>query len=487
MRRAVVVCSLAVLVVGSPFRAAAQMGDLQEALPFQETLQKAVAAAEPSVACILVSRSDAYQRLGQGPAPMLSQAIFDLGRLGAFDPGGNADLKKLDLADPNYIPESFGSGVVIDTKGLVLTNYHVVRDATKIYVRLPGKLGSYADIHAADRRSDLAVLRLLNDRLPLQAIKIGDGGALRKGQLVLTIANPFAAGFRDASPTASWGMVSNVREKFPKALDSPKADANKETLHIFGTLALIDNRLNLGCSGGAVIDLRGELAGLTTTVWPGGGAAGGCICVPLDAALKRIIDRLRDGLEVEYGFLGVYPEPQPREGVRLNTVTPGSPAALSGLRVDDTLLSINGVAMQDRFDLFLHVGACLCGSEIRLEVRAPGNQVRAVTATLAKFYVPGRIIAANPPPAIRGLRVDHASILAQVRQRSLAQVHEGVMVREVQENSGAESALVKVHELITHVNGRRVSTPADFYREAEKIKGTLELTILEPPRVVKIN
>jgi hypothetical protein len=93
MRRAVVVCSLAVLVVGSPFRAAAQMGDLQEALPFQETLQKAVAAAEPSVACILVSRSDAYQRLGQGPAPMLSQAIFDLGRLGAFDPGGNADLK----------------------------------------------------------------------------------------------------------------------------------------------------------------------------------------------------------------------------------------------------------------------------------------------------------------------------------------------------------------------------------------------------------
>src|SRR5437868_10417166 len=109
------------------------------------------------------------------------------------------------------MPRSIGSGVVIDTDGLVLTNYHVVQEATKIFVRLPGGKGSYADIHAADPRSDLAVLRLQSPVGRLRAIKLGDGGKAKRGQLVLSLANPFAAGFRDGSPSASWGIVSNIR------------------------------------------------------------------------------------------------------------------------------------------------------------------------------------------------------------------------------------------------------------------------------------
>ena len=111
--------------------------DLQKTLALQKVMQKVIAQVEPSVACILVSRSDAYQSYGLGPDKEQP------GRLGDFDPemlrskpsvslkDGLLWRRKLDLADPGHVPQAFGSGVVIDPNGLVLTNYHVIRDATK--------------------------------------------------------------------------------------------------------------------------------------------------------------------------------------------------------------------------------------------------------------------------------------------------------------------------------------------------------------------
>src|SRR5204863_5236552 len=131
---------------------------------------------------------------------------------------------------------------------------------TGIYVRLPGEKGCYATIHAADQRSDLAVLKL-NAELPgLKAIPLGQGEKLRKGQFVLSLANPFAAGFRDGSPSASWGIVSNLHRRAARADD----DEKKVELHVHPILLQTDARLNLGCSGGALLNLRGELIGLTT-------------------------------------------------------------------------------------------------------------------------------------------------------------------------------------------------------------------------------
>src|SRR5262249_4958980 len=158
---------------------------------------------------------------------------------------------RLDLANATTVPESFGSGVVIDKdKRQILTNYHVVRGATKVYVRLPSGKGSYANIHAADPRSDLAVLQLIDDKIALQSITIGDARKVRKGQMVLSIANPYAAGFRDGSPSASWGIIANIRRRAPST--SRSEIGNNKTLHHYGTLFQLDARLNLGCSGGVV-------------------------------------------------------------------------------------------------------------------------------------------------------------------------------------------------------------------------------------------
>ncbi len=493
-------CVLIALVLTAA--APAQNNDrvsLKHALALQEVMQKAIEDAEPSVACVLVSRSDAYQRYSQG------SASDNPGKLGAFDVQAlerhplysglgererTSLRRKLDLADPRHVPESYGSGVVIDERGLVLTNYHVVQGAVKIFVRLPEHQGSYADIHAADPRSDLAVLRLLDGRLTLKAVKLGDGGQVRRGQFVLSIANPFAIGFRDGRPSASWGIISNVRRRAPvgragpdRTADGAREEDRARTLHHYGTLLQTDARLNLGCSGGALIDLHGRLIGLSTaTAAIAGGETPGGFAIPLDDGTRRILDVLRRGEEVEYGFLGVGVDQRAErtEGVALEYVTRGSPADLAGLKPRHVILSVNGTPVHEGDDLFLALGTVLAGTRVQLEVRKPGTAARErVEVTLARAHVPGQAIAAEKVtrPICRGLRADYTSILVQLPHATTQRIPEGVLIGEIQPGGAAAAAMLRVGEVITHVNGRAVTTPAAFYREIQGLDGPVELTL----------
>jgi S1-C subfamily serine protease len=483
--------SLLLLGTALPARAGQDKATpLQNALALQQVVQDTIRAAEPAVACILVSRSEAYARYGQGPAP------DNPGKLGALDPEAlerylaalsldkqerDRIRRRLDLADPANVPESYGSGVVIDDRGLVLTNYHVVRGATKVFVRLPGVPGSYADVLAADPRSDLAVLRLLAEGRTYKALPLGDGGKAERGQFVVALANPFAAGFRDARPGASFGVVSNVRRRPAPARRGEGARPQPD----YGVLVETDTRLHAGCSGGALLNLKGELIGLTTALAAvGGGDAPANFAVPLDAGLARVIDVLKQGREVEYGFLGVRfgPGAPGAGGVALSEVTPGSPADRKGLRDRDVILAVNGTPVGSGDDLSLALRSLLAGADVTLDVRkARGGQRLKVQVRLAKYYVPGKKVATSlaPRPFFRGLRVDYTSLLvqqepwAQTRQRIPA----GVLVGEVQPNSPAATALLRPGEVITHVNNRPVDTPAAFYQEVAGRTGPVELTL----------
>jgi len=459
----------------------------------QDLIQKTIDRAEPSIACILVSRSDEYKRFETLPSDEGS------GKLGRFD--GNVltrsffpeDESKearetrrlaqtIDLSRTDAIPESFGSGVVIDAdNGLVLTMAHVIHDATKIYVRLPGGRGSWADVHAADPRSDLAMLRLLDPPPDLKAVKRGDGSNLRKGQFVICLANPYAAGFRDGSPSASWGIVSNLHRRASGVTGEIERPGVKPTLHHYGTLIQTDVRLALGCSGGGLFNLDGELIGLTTAQAAlAGSEAPGGFAVPLDGPMKRIIDVLARGDEVEYGFLGVQfaKESRSGRGVTLTGVEPGSPAARAGLAHDDVITAVNGSPINDNDDLYLQIGLCLAGGEARIEAIGQDGQPKTCTARLAKSYTPGKAIASHRPPARRGLRVDYVSILAQ--RVALQRLPEGVAIREVAPNSPADKARLQVDYVITRVGGRPVTTPAEFYDAMAKAEGPVELSVLNP-------
>ena len=185
-------------------------GQTKDVEVLKEAVKKVVAETKDSVACILVSRSERYGELG---APISSIP----GKLGGFDPLIKGDetrralIRRHDLADPGHVPESYGSGVVIDSSGLILTQYHVVQNATKVYVRLPDKKGSYADIFAADSRSDLAVLKLLDPPRGLNAIRFCDGQKMNPGDFVIGFANPYNSSFRSGGSVASYGIISDLR------------------------------------------------------------------------------------------------------------------------------------------------------------------------------------------------------------------------------------------------------------------------------------
>jgi S1-C subfamily serine protease len=305
--------------------------------------------------------------------------------------------------------------------------------------------------------------------------------------MVLALANPHAAGFRDGSPSASWGIVSNLRRHAPGA--PPREEERTRTLHHYGTLIQTDARLNLGCSGGALINLKGEFVGLTSALAAVTGTdVPGGFAVPLNAGMRRIIGCLREGKEVEYGFLGISFRLDQGElgAVRIAEVTVNSPAADAGLGPDLLIRKIDGTPIHDVDELFLAIGTALAGSRVRLEVAAgtqgPGQEK---VAELAKFYVPGKCIATHRPPALAGLRIDYASTLIRSGggQRVLPR---GVVVREVLPGSQAEKANLQVDGVITQVNGQPIATPTEFYQAVSRASGQVELTFSNDEKV-KLN
>ena len=473
---------LLLMVTGILYAPALVLAEPKEVAALQETVRKTIDDNEPSIACILVSRSERYRDFG---APTSSQP----GKLGTFDarnelmrfnldPARKELLRRLDLSNPDPLPESYGSGVVLDASGLILTHFHVVRDASKVFVRLPNRKGSYADILAADGRSDLAVLKLINPPPELKPVRMGDGGKVRKGDFVIGIANPFAAGFRDGGPTATHGIIGNLRKRAPM---TPSENDRIKNIHQLGTLMQSDLRLNLGCSGGGVFNLDGELIGLTTsTAAVLGGETPGGFAIPMTAGIKRIVDVLKRGQEVEYGFLGVgvtNVDVVDRDGAVVDQVSDGTPAKRAGLRENDVILAVNDLVVKDYDDLFLHIGTALAGSEVVLTVRSLG-ETKKVLVKLAKFNYPGPVIAANRPAPVHGLRVDYNSVVT-----ADVPIPEGVAVRELESGSPAErkykDLLERTRWIVTHVNKKPVTAPADFYRECTNAKGSIELRIVE--------
>jgi serine protease Do len=452
------------------------------ALALEKSVQDAVEKAEPAVACVLVSRDKKYHQFAGGK-PKGERP----GELGGFPPylASRENLpesprellhKGLDMTHPDYVPESYGSGVVVDRAGLILTCAHVVKGAVKVYVRLPGGEGSYADIHALDPRSDLAVLRLISPPDGLKPVTFGDGTPPRKGQFVVSLSNPFAAGFRDGSPSASWGVVSNLRRRVPGG--SSEVDRRHLTFDKFAVLIQTDVRINLGCSGGALLNLSGQMiglvssrAGLTSVETPGGFA------LPIDQRIKDVVEVLKRGEEVEYGFLGVSFQPNVRGAVHLQRVIVNSPAYHAGLRDGDTLLAVDGVKVRSDEDVFLLINTRLAGSNVTLERERPrGFRKDEVKVTLGKYYLDSKGIASKLPRAPRGVRVEDACVWAQ-KNRFVTSIPKGVAVREVLANSPAEKARLGSDRLITRVNGKSVNTPEAFYRAMSEANGDVELTL----------
>ncbi|QEL17882.1 trypsin-like peptidase domain-containing protein [Limnoglobus roseus] len=491
MPRSILITCLGFLLVGPPAGFAAD----PDPAALQERMKKLIDRAERSVVALVISHNPKHD----APSPTQPWKLGEYQPHNPFPPTLRVpERDKLDLSDARNIGDyTLGSGIVIDAEQrLVLTCYHLIEGARKIYARPSGTGGAYADIVAADARSDLAVLRLHLSSPKLTAVKFADvrtedtpraKASVTRGQWVISLAHPFAAGLTDGKASASWGIVSNVSRKAPLPVGAD--DVRSGYLYQCGSLIQTDARLNMGCSGGGVFNLDGELIGLTSAAAAvAGSESAGGFAMPMDSIYRGIVEVLKTGEEVEYGFLGVAPglmsQPPEEPGLKVNGVTPGSPADIARVQQSDLIHAVNGRPIVEEQDLFLLIGGALAGREVTLTVLR-GHATLHLKATLAKFQHPYATIASNRPASVYGLRVEYSSLLAQ-------QVNgpggtrgglnwQSVIVQELEPKSRAEAAFKQAgiesnRWFITAVNDTPTPTPAAFYSAAKKAQ-TVRLTL----------
>lgn len=360
--------------------------------------------------------------------------------------------------------QSGGSGFVISADGLVVTNHHVVADATEVKVHL-GDRDYKAEIKGLDEETDLAVLQIDAGR-PLPYLPLGDSGRLRVGDWVMVIGNPLLLG-----QTVTVGVVGAKGRTI---------GVNRDLS--FENFIQTDAAINRGNSGGPLVNLAGEVVGIATAMnW---GAENIGFAVPVDT-LKAILPQLRDQGRVSRGYLGINIQNLDRErapafgldegkGALVVSVEPDTPAGKAGLRHGDVVLEVDGREIRETRDLIDYVSSRRPGEKVRLGILRDRKR-STVEVTLGER--PGLGGDAGPAarpataPGIEWLGLDYRDLSAMLRQgHGLPAGTEGILITEV----GATSPLVEQGlapgDVVTEVNGQPVKDVTTFEREVRRLR-----------------
>jgi len=278
-----------------------------------------------------------------------------------------------------------GSGVLIRDDGMILTSQHVIDGAASIHVVLHDGRRFIARLIAADRRSDLAVIRIHADDLPYA--ELDDTGPVQRGHLVLALGNPLGLA-RDGQAAVSHGMISAIGRPLPEAF-------GRDDDRYYGNMIQTTAPVNPGNSGGPLVNVRGRVIGIVTAVGTReDGYQGMAFAVPVNAYTRGIIDRLLRGQDVEYGYLGVQVDAvsptQRREaglsdgrGVLVDATFAGGPAEKAGLRAGDIVTKIGGDIVSSVEQFVRVVGAAGVGRELTIAY-VRGKRHRSATVTLTR-------------------------------------------------------------------------------------------------------
>ncbi len=248
----------------------------------------------------------------------------------------------VDSSDPFFGPQarvSLGSGFVIDKDGYIVTNYHVIESARQIEVNFSGDDRVQATIVGVDPSTDLALLKISAQARALTPLPLGDSDAVRVGDAVVAIGNPFGL-----ERTVTAGIVSALQRE----ITAPNG-------YTIDKVIQTDARINQGNSGGPLLNARGEVIGVNSQIEPGNTGTGNLgigFAVP-SATLREVVSQIREGGKVEHAYLGVFTQPidevlartyrlPVEKGVIVAEVIPGSPADEAGLRDGDRQVIFGG-------------------------------------------------------------------------------------------------------------------------------------------------
>jgi serine protease DegQ len=361
-----------------------------------------------------------------------------------------------------------GSGVIVDAaNGYILTNHHVIANADKITVTLLENRSLTARVVGSDAGSDLAVLQV--DAANLTSIPFGDSAALRVGDYVVAIGNPF-------------GFTNSVTSGIVSALG--RSGLNRDA---FESFIQTDASINPGNSGGALVNLNGELVGINSAIISRtGGNVGIGFAIPVNF-VRAIMEQLVSTGTVRRGLLGVRitditPDVAAtldlpgNSGALVTEINPDSAAEHAGIQVNDIIVSINGSRLRDTGSLRSSIGLLPPGEQVTVGLLRDGRE-ESVTAVLGELASTAAVTTAVPPQeeetGLEGV-FEGAEIVENTSTNSVA----GLLVARVDPNTPAADSGLRPGDVITKVNRVRVRTLA----EAVPIMQSARAILLEVQR-----
>jgi serine protease DegQ len=344
------------------------------------------------------------------------------------------------------VEQSLGSGVIVDAaKGYILTNNHVVGGADDITVTLQDGRNFKGTLVGTDPATDVAVVKITADHL--EALPIADSSALRVGDFVVAVGDPFGLG-----QTVTSGIVSALGR-------SGLGGAS------FQNMIQTDASINPGNSGGALVNLRGELIGINTMILsPSGGNVGIGFAIPTKIA-SSVMQQLITSGKVSRGSLGVQTQDitpniakllglKDNNGAVVTRVLPGSPADRAGLQVGDVVTAINGSSLQNADQLSNAEGLLPANSTVNLSVLRNGT-TRQITAQLAPEKL-ATLDGGKLDPRLVGVTFSDLS------EQQASQGLSGISVAAVNPGSRAAQAGLSAGDVIVGVGNRRITNLRDL-------------------------
>jgi len=371
---------------------------------------------------------------------------------------------------------ALGSGVLVTADGYILTNNHVVKNATSIKVMLLDKRTFAGKVVGADPQTDLAVVKIQGK--DLQTASLGDSSDLHVGDIVMAFGNPFGLNF-----TVTRGAVSALN----------RSEGGIEDIQNF---IQTDAPINPGNSGGALVNVQGQVVGINTAILSGqsgpggeGGSIGIGFAIPINMAKHVMEDLVKTG-KVMRGYMGVEIqslneslahafEVPDTSGALVQNVTPGGPADKAGVRNGDVIRKYNGEAVADSGHLIVLVTETNPGTIVALDILRGGKPLSVKVTMGERPSKLGVHAGLGKPPAqgtLRGITVEN--LTADLREQlDIPGRTEGVVISDLDPTSPAAQAGLRQGDVIQEIDRQPVRSEAEFERLAALAKGDTLLRI----------
>ncbi|MFW6107165.1 MAG: DegQ family serine endoprotease [bacterium] len=416
--------------------------------PYAKQLSEEFAriAEKVSPAVVHVATVRVIRRGGEGGA---LPELFD-------DPFFERFFRRFPTPEGEFRQRGLGSGVIVSEDGYILTNNHVVANATELKVQLNDQREFDAKVVGTDPETDIAVLKVDGEDLPTATL--GDSDALEVGHIVLAIGSPFGL-----DRTLTFGIIS------------AKGRANVGITE-FEDFIQTDAAINPGNSGGPMVNLEGEVVGINTAIFSrSGGHMGIGFAIPINMA-TAVMKSIREKGRVIRGYLGVgiqnlTPElakalgMEHREGALVSHVVPDTPAAEAGLQRGDLIIAVGDHEVESATSLRNRVARMSPGQGVQLTILRDGEK-RQIKVTLGERPEQGT----QPEVAQRQLGFEVRELTERLRERYDIEAKHGVLVVSVRRGSKAYTAGLRPGAVILEVNRRPVRSVADFRTAIGKVE-----------------